>query len=112
MHHKPFLRRGDWIRTSDLLNPIQEPTDHKPLPHKADTPSPSSRCTSGCTGEGETQQTDPVAAIAAALAGLTPADRSRLAAMLMGQQTGQSEGESREALLPSPVALDGRSARK
>jgi hypothetical protein len=50
------------------------------------------RCTSGCTGEGETAHADPLAPLAAALLGLSAADRTRLAAMLLGQQTGQAEG--------------------
>jgi hypothetical protein len=33
-----------------------------------------------------------VEALAAALLGLSPADRARLAAMLLGQQAGQAEG--------------------
>jgi hypothetical protein len=41
-----------------------------------------SRCTSGCTTEPKSEQADPVAALAAALLGLSPEDRVRLAAML------------------------------
>jgi hypothetical protein len=52
------------------------------LPHKEDTSKPSS----GCTTEGKPQQADPLAPLAAALLGLSPADRARLAAMLLGQQ--------------------------
>jgi hypothetical protein len=40
-------------------------------------------CTSGCTSEAKVGQTDPVAALAAALHGLSPEDRARLAAMLV-----------------------------
>jgi hypothetical protein len=50
------------------------------------TSTPESRCTSGCTSEAKTEQTDPVAALAAALLGLSPEDRARLAAMLVSAQ--------------------------
>ena len=43
-------------------------------------------CTAACTGEPETDHADPVAAIAAALLALSPTDRARLAALLVGQQ--------------------------
>jgi hypothetical protein len=45
-------------------------------------------CTSVCTSEGKPQQPDPLEALAAALLGLSPEDRARLAAMLLGQQQG------------------------
>jgi hypothetical protein len=45
--------RDDWIRTRDLLNPVQEPTPLNSLPNKADASSQSFGCTSGCTGETE-----------------------------------------------------------
>jgi hypothetical protein len=61
------------------------------LPPKEDTSSPSSGCTSGCTGNVETGPTPTVEALAAALLGLSPADRARLAAMLLGQQPGQGD---------------------
>jgi hypothetical protein len=64
------------------------------LSAKADTPIPFSGCTSGCTSEEKTQQTDPLAPLAAALLGLSAADRTRLAAMLLGQQAGQGEGKA------------------
>jgi hypothetical protein len=49
------------------------------------TPPPSG-CTSGCTSEVKSEQADPLAPLAAALLGLSAADRARLAAMLLGQQ--------------------------
>jgi hypothetical protein len=61
------------------------------LPPKEDTSSPSSGCTSGCTSNAETGPTLTVEALAAALLGLSSADRARLAAMLLGQQTGQGD---------------------
>jgi hypothetical protein len=51
----------------------------------------NSACTPACTNEGKNEQTDPVNALAAALLSLSPADRARLAALLLGQ----AEGEGR-----------------
>jgi hypothetical protein len=51
--------------------------------------SDSTGCTSGCTSEANADQGDPVATLAAALLGMTPADRARLAALLLGQQPGK-----------------------
>jgi hypothetical protein len=48
------------------------------------TSTPESRCTSGCTNEAKPEQTDHLAALAAALLGLSPEDRARLAALLIG----------------------------
>jgi hypothetical protein len=48
-------------------------------------------CTAGCTSAAGTDNADPLAPLAAALLGLSPADRARLAAMLLGQQTGQGD---------------------
>ena len=75
------------------LNPIQEPTPPNSLPPKEDTSSPPSGCTSGCTGNAETGPTVTVEALAAALLGLSLADRARLVAMLLGHQTDQPKGE-------------------
>jgi hypothetical protein len=58
------------------------------LPPNADTPAPSGGCTNRCTSEGKTDRADPVAALAAALLGLSPEDRARLAAILLGNQQG------------------------
>jgi hypothetical protein len=51
-------------------------------------------CTPVCTKEAPTKQGDPVASLAAALLGLSSADRARLAALLLGQPAGQGEGKS------------------
>jgi integrase len=56
------------------------------------TASAAGGCTTGCTSEGKLEQDDPLAPLAAALLGLSPAGRARLAAMLLGQQTEQAEG--------------------
>ncbi len=64
------------------------------LPNQGDRESDPSVCTPVCTNQATDQQPDPVAALAAALMGLSPADRARLAALLVGQQTGQGEGKS------------------
>jgi len=63
------------------------------IDNKEVAPTQQSGCTTGCTIDGKSEQTDPVAALAAALGGLSPADRARLAALLTGQQTGQGQGE-------------------
>ena len=80
--------RGDWIRTSDLLNPIQAPTQPNLLPQKDSAASRLSACTSACTSEAKTEHADPLAELAAVLLNLPPADRARLAAMLADQQGG------------------------
>jgi hypothetical protein len=75
---------------SGRLDPNQRP----PEPHsgtdaaqvaieKQDAATPPTVCTSVCTSEAKTGQTDSVAALAAALLGLSPEDRARLAAMLV-----------------------------
>jgi hypothetical protein len=46
-------------------------------------------CTPACTSEGKSEQTDPVAALAAALLSLSPTDRARLAALLIDKPTQQ-----------------------
>jgi hypothetical protein len=74
--------RGDWIRTSDLLNPIQELTQPNRLTQKADAPIQASACTAACTSDGETTNADVLAALAAKIAALSLTDRSRLDAML------------------------------
>jgi hypothetical protein len=43
-------------------------------------------CTPVCTSQGETAPADPLGTLAAALMGLSPTDRARLAALLLGQQ--------------------------
>jgi hypothetical protein len=71
------------------LNPIQGPTQPNPLPHKVDAPSPPPACTNACTSETGNANAGTVEALAAALLALSPADRARLAALLVG---GQGEG--------------------
>jgi hypothetical protein len=55
---------------------------------KGVTSSESGACTAACTSEPETDHADPVATIAAALSALSPADRARLAALLMSGVSG------------------------
>jgi hypothetical protein len=57
------------------------------------TASSFGACTAACTNQAKTDEADPLGVLAAALLGLSPADRARLATMLLGQQMGQSEGE-------------------
>jgi hypothetical protein len=49
-------------------------------------------CSAACTSNAETAPPLTVEALAAALLGLSLADRARLAALLLGQQAGQAEG--------------------
>lgn len=53
-------------------------------------PSPDD-CTAACTGEPDSVQPDPVAALAATLLGLSATDKARLAALLLGQSAGTSD---------------------
>ena len=48
-------------------------------------------CTPVCTGQEKSGPADPLGALAAALLGLSPTDRARLAALLLGQQ---AEGDA------------------
>jgi hypothetical protein len=73
------------MRTSNVLNPIQEHPQPNPLQRKPDASGLQSGCTTGCTIEAENTNADPLAGIAATLLALSPADRARLAAMLTGQ---------------------------
>ena len=50
-----------------------------------DTSSPSSGCTAGCASTAETANAGTVEALAAALLGLSAANRARLVALLLGQ---------------------------
>ncbi len=52
---------------------------------KGVTASEPDVCTRVCTSQGEPKQPDPLAPLAAALLGLSVADRARLAAMLLAQ---------------------------
>jgi hypothetical protein len=45
-------------------------------------------CTPVCTNQADSGQPDHIGALAAALLGLPPADRARLAALLIGGQVG------------------------
>ena len=78
--------RGDWIRTSDLLVPNQLAPERNDSSRKEVTASPSSACTAACTSEGKNALAEGLEALAAALLGLSPADRARLAALLTAQE--------------------------
>jgi hypothetical protein len=56
------------------------------------TASPSDACTTACTSEPENANAGTVEALAAALLSLSPADRQRLAALLLGQQEAPAPG--------------------
>ncbi len=91
---------GRRIRTADLLSPRQDAGPSEPQEKRANARDPSTRCTTGCTSEAKTEQTDPVATIAAALLALSADDRARLAAILAspspnpGENTAGREGRT------------------
>ncbi len=70
-------RRPAWEAESRPPQPPSEPEVAPRLP---------AACTNACTSEGKSEQTDPLAALAAALLGLPAEDRARLAALLLGRQ--------------------------
>src|SRR4051794_36631168 len=84
MHHKPLKSRGDWIRTSDLLNPIQEASQPNAIPDKPVMATPTTACTSACTTDQNTCNGDTVSDLISKLVALSREDRDRLAAMLLG----------------------------
>jgi hypothetical protein len=59
---------------------------------KGFAPTPTNACTPTCTNNQETANADPLAALAAKLAVLSPEDRARLAAMLAGNPQGEGNG--------------------
>ena len=70
------------------------------------------RCTTGCTSWAEIQQTGTVEALAAALQALSPADRARLAAILLGEGKTTETARAPDPGLPtwpSRLALGERS---
>jgi hypothetical protein len=62
------------------------------LSDQADTAISPSACTNACTNEAKPEDTDPLAPLAAALLGLSAADRARLAALLLAQQPQEEAG--------------------
>jgi hypothetical protein len=58
------------------------------------TADTSDRCTIRCTSEPQPANAGTVEALAAALLTLSPADRARLAALLVAGQQGQPEGKT------------------
>ena len=88
-------------RTDVLQHPKQEPTQPKPLLDKVDASAEPSACTSACTSKPETVQPGTVEALATALQALPPADRARLAALLLDQGAGPAE---RKGGMPGALA--------
>jgi hypothetical protein len=78
-----FAAYSSLTKTGARLNPIQETQQPKSLLDKRVAPDKQSACTPACTTEGQNEQTDPVAALAATLLSLSPNDRARLAALLV-----------------------------
>jgi hypothetical protein len=74
--------RGDWIRTSDLLNPIQSGSLPNSLTEIVDASSLSAACTSACTNGEKNNRPDNIEALAAALRALSAEERARLLALL------------------------------
>ena len=56
--------------------------------------NPATVCTPVCTSTPKPEQDSPLDVLAATLLGLSPEDRARLAALLLGGQPGQAEGNS------------------
>jgi hypothetical protein len=61
------------------------------LPHQDDTAIPPVACTSACTSEAKSHSSGSLDALAAALLSLSPEDRARLAALLLGQHPTQAK---------------------
>jgi hypothetical protein len=72
-----------------FLGPCDATIDTKGL-----TASGTDGCTTRCTSEAGNANAGTVEALAAALLGLSPADRARLAAMLLGQDSKGRTGET------------------
>jgi hypothetical protein len=85
------VNRGERIRTSDLLNPIQDGTQPNTLSQQQDTSPQKSACSNACSSKPETGNGTGLEALAAALLGLAPEDRAKLAALLLGQQAGVAD---------------------
>jgi hypothetical protein len=73
---------------SDNLQVSEKPNSGSRSPQDASAQGDANSDPVVCTSGGQPVQTDPLQALAAALIGLSPADRARLAAMLLGQQQG------------------------
>jgi hypothetical protein len=80
------------------LEPVTPSVSSKGQPVASDdgkglAETPANVCTPVCTSEVKTQQGASLDQLAAALLTLSPEDRAKLAALLLGQQTGQGEGK-------------------
>jgi hypothetical protein len=64
------------------------------LTQQADTASQAVACTSACTRKAKPEKADLLAPLAAALLGLSQANRARLAAMLLEQHPEGKAGEN------------------
>jgi hypothetical protein len=97
-HHTARKRKGRnllWLRPLCLvgatgLEPVTPSVSSKGTSDASETgkgvmEGAPSACTPACTSKGSTGQADPVAVLAAALLGLSPEDRARLAALLLHQ---------------------------
>ena len=78
-------RRPAWEAASPEFQSLSEPEV---------TSIPASGCTGGCTSTAETANAGTVEALAAALLALSPRDRARLVAMLLGQGAKGGTGDN------------------
>src|SRR5262249_48852356 len=63
----PCECRGDWIRTSDLLNPIQGTPVQKDVAEQGVTATTETACTTACTNEPPDRPTSTLQALATSL---------------------------------------------
>jgi hypothetical protein len=77
-----------------LLAENQKEQHRKLLASQQDTKSQASACTTACTKDGESEHGSTIEALAAAVARLSPGDRDRLAALLLGQAHMPEKGEA------------------
>ncbi len=83
-----MANRGERIRTSDLLNPIQEEQESNPIPHQQLTPTPIPVCTPVCTSDAKNDVSGPnLDALADVLRSLPDAKRAKLFAMLLASKS-------------------------
>jgi hypothetical protein len=86
-HHNPFSLQAFRQSGREDLNlrphgPEQSSSTSKRPEKQAISATTANACTAACTSDTKNEQTDPVAALAAALLSLSPNDRDRLRSML------------------------------
>jgi hypothetical protein len=91
--------RGDWIRTSDLMKPIQEALLPNPLPNIGIAPSLAPVCTSVCCEGKKSVDSPPIETLAATLFALSSQDWTKLAAILSAKSFIPPDGVERRSTL-------------